>query len=174
LIPKLFIGKLSLAKKDNKVRPSNLDPRLKDSDITWLYGPFLPASSAKDSHHASIRTRDTKGTSPTKSLLKQRNPAKTLQQRSEYTFSLLREATGFRLPSPTPSPVLEPQAQFSTFGNNALGIELKANTSKKVVFNEIVILYREVVDESEGMSDSEDSVREDYFRDFDDKFEGDD
>lgn len=105
-------------------------------------------------------------TSPTKSLLKKHNPAKILQQRSEYTFSLLREATGFRIPSPSPSPVLEPQSKFLRLDVDEFGLKKKERTGRRVVFNEIVILYREVVEDEEDSSDDE------YFRDFDDDFDG--
>jgi hypothetical protein len=158
-----------------------LDQRLRESDIIWLYGPFQPALSTESnvvSHHSlSPQTRSQKQpqnskSSPTKSLLKKRNPAKILQQRSEYTFSRLCEATGFRLPSPLPSPNLEPQSSFLNFGAGGLKRKEKEGTGKRVVFNEIVILYREVVEDSDDDDSEREMESEDYFRDFDEGFEG--
>lgn len=84
-------------------------------------------------------------------------------ERSQYTFSLLREATGFRVPSPIP----EPEEKFPSLDVDALGIKSTERTGKRVVFNEIVTLYREVVDEPEYL----DEDRE-YFRDFEGDFGG--
>ena len=86
-----------------------------------------------------------------------------MAERSQYTFSLLCEATGFRLPSPVP----EPQSKF--LGLEADGLKLKEKKGRRVVFNEIVILYREVVEEDPEALDQE----REYFRDFDNSFEDD-
>jgi hypothetical protein len=140
---------------------------LKDSDITWLYGPFLPPSSTCNLLSGPItpqtHTEDLPTPSPTKSLLKKRDAAKSIRERSEYTFSLLREATGFRLPSPIP----EPQAKFLSFDIDSRGLKVKEKKGKRVVFNEIVTLYREVVDEPEELDEDGE-----YFGDFDDNFDG--
>ena len=148
-------------------KESNSVARLKETDLTWLYGPFQPSVPPKTS---SLQPQAS--SSPTKSLLKKFDPAQILKQRSEYTFSLLREATGFRIPSPLPSPLPSPalgyQAKFSSQDRNDLGLRTKEKR-KGVVFNEIVVLYREVVDD---FSDLEDDDREDYFRDFEGEFEG--
>jgi hypothetical protein len=157
------------------VRRVNLISRLKDSDITWLYGPFQRASST-GSNLLSTPTKkpqtQTQPTSPppTKSLLKKLHPAKSMQQRSEYTFSLLREATGYRIPSPVPSPAPESE-KFLTLDVNALGLKLQEKKGRRVVFNEIVVLYREVVEEPEPEYLDEDRDWE-GLGDFDDEFGG--
>jgi hypothetical protein len=72
-----------------------------------------------------------------------------MQQRSEYGLALLREATGCRVPFP------EPSEKFLSSEIDALGLQIRQK--KRVVFNEVVTLYREVVDEPEVLSDEWDS-----------------
>jgi hypothetical protein len=144
--------------------------RLKDSDITWLYGPFQHASTK----HPQIQTHaQPTAVTPTKSLLKKPHPAKAMQQRSEYTFSLLREATGFRVPSPVQSLVPEPQQKVESLGVDAVGIKFQEQ-KRRVVFNEIVVLYREVIEEPEPDQEYLDDLEErwEHFRDFDEDFGG--
>jgi hypothetical protein len=83
-----------------------------------------------------------------------------MAESSQYSFSLLREAIGFRVPSPVP----EPQSKFLSLEID--GLRMKEKKGRRVVFNEVVILYREVVEEGPGEEGQ-------YFRGFDGGFEED-
>ena len=75
-----------------------------------------------------------------------------MQQRSEYTFSLVREAIGYPIPSLAPSPISEPE-KSRILDVNAVDLKLQGKTGKRVAFNEIVVLYREVEEELEYLDD---------------------
>lgn len=85
-----------------------------------------------------------------------------MTERSQYTFSLLREATCFRIPSPVP------EAQEKLPHLNVQGPAPNEKKGKRVVFNEVVNLYREVVKEPEYLD--EDGIA--VFRDFDKGYYG--
>ncbi len=144
---------------------NSLGKRLKDSDITWLYGPFQPASPPAPemllSSPASSPSSSNTLKSPTKSLLKKGHLAKKITERSQHTLTLLREATAFQLPVPE-RPRLPLRYEEKCLSPEPVGLGL-VGRQRRVTFNEVVILYREVVEEP-----LPDELPADWLRDSDD------
>lgn len=154
--------------------------RAKDIDNTWLYGPFAPCPTSTTSLLSSPQlpcqapnNTSPSAKSPTASLLKHRDPAREMTERSQYTFSLLCEATGFRIPcrvSPVPSPIPSPSLRGAANVPRAgLGLDLgekKGKGKKRVVFDEVVIVYRETVPVSEDLNEYEDGEFFEHFGGF--------
>lgn len=70
-------------------------PRLKESDVTWLYGPLKPAATHPITHHENTSsTAVSRNTSFThkKPILKKRSMSEVMLQRSISASSLLKQA----------------------------------------------------------------------------------
>ena len=74
---------------------ANFDARLKDCDVTWLYGPLQPASNRSYSQHASepvSRLSKSNSFVNKKPILKKRSMSEAMLQKSLSASSLLKQA----------------------------------------------------------------------------------